>query len=434
MVFCAQLQAQNRSCRDVLAVAESFLMDGNVENTRKILNQTRATCGNDESWYYIRFGYDMVSNQTDSCIFFMKKAVELFPKNDSLYCLLAQSYLVTYDSLECTKALQAIDKAIGLKAKPFYQLVRVQVLHALGKNQLALEEIGQLKNSEKNYEALVEWGSLLKDIGKPKEAIQKLNKAIRLDKYSTSAYLQKADIYFNVYNQQDEALAALDTVEMIDSTLADPMLMRAAFFESHNDFDNAISEYDMAIQTDSSVHQVYMFRGTCLKEIKEFDLAEEDYKQYKKLNPDDNEINFMMADLYIAKGDFNGAALLMSQMESKGNSSYDMFIMRGIAYTNNGQYESALTDFNKAENFIDERDIRLYYNRGLCFLAKEEHRKAMYDFERAKNLDPQDMELFYLHCKAAHKAGYKDIACESCKIALFHKFEIAEKELLKDCK
>jgi Flp pilus assembly protein TadD len=228
-------------------------------------------------------------------------------------------------------------------------------------------------------------------------------------------------------------MAALDTVEMIDSTLADPMLIRAAFFESKNDFDNAISEYDEAIQTDSSVHQVYIFRGSCLKEIKEYDLAETDYKQYKKLYPNEKEINYLLADLYIAKGDYNAAAMLMSQMETKGESEYDLYLMRGIAYNNNGQYDNALADFNKAERFA-ERDIDLYYNRGLCYFNKEDYRKAKYDFEKARNMMPENMEFHYLHCKAAYHAGHLNEACESCKMAKFHNYAPIENIYLKDCK
>jgi len=425
--------AQNRSCQDVLSVAESFLIDGNTDNVGKILNQTRGKCSDDVSWYYIQFGYQVSINELDSANVYMNKAAKLFPKNDSIHFLLAQSSLYYYDSAEAMNGLKAIEKAIKINEKPVYLLCKAQLIHATNQPELALDLIKTIKGGEKSYEVLVEWGTLLNELNKPKEALKKFNEAIKIDKYAPAAYLQKADLFFNKLNKQDEALAALDTVEMIDSTLADPMLLRAAFFESKNDFDNAISEYDQAIQTDSSVHQVYIFRGTCLKEIKEYDLAEEDYKQYKTLNPNETEINYLLADLYIAKGDYNAAALLMSQMESKGSSDYELYLMRGIAYNNNGQYDNALTDFNKAEKFA-ERDVDLYYNRGLCYFNKEDYRKAKYDFEKAKNMIPDNMEFHYLHCRAAYHAGHFDDACESCKLAKFHNYEPIDNLYLKNCK
>lgn len=427
------VKAQNRSCQEVLAVAESFLIDGNTDNVKKVLNQTRVTCSNDVSWYYIQFGYQSAISETDSANYYMLKAAKLFPKNDSILFLLAQFYLFYYDSSAALSGLNYIDKAISIKNSPNYQLCKAQLLHSSNYLDLAIEIVQSISNGSKSYQVLVEWGTLLNELNNPKEALKKLNLAINIDKFLPAAYLQKADILFNKFNKQDEAMAALDTVEMIDSSLADPMLIRAAFFESKNDFDNAISEYDEAIQTDSSVHEVYIFRGTCLKEIKEYDLAENDYKKYKTLNPSETEINYLLADLYIAKGDFNAAALLMSQMETKGESEYDLYLMRGIAYNNNGQYDNALADFNKAEKF-DERDVDLYYNRGLCYFNKEDYRKAKYDFEKAKNILPDNMEFHYLHCRAAFNAGHFDEACASCKIAKFHNYSPIDNIYLKNCK
>jgi tetratricopeptide (TPR) repeat protein len=425
--------AQERSCREVLGIAESFLIDGNTDNVRKILNQTRETCNNDVNWYYIQFGYQTEVSEVDSANYYMTKAAKLFPKNDSIHFLLAQTFLMYYDSAAAINGLKCIDKAISLKDKPLYQLTKAQLLHAANYQDVALEVVQAIPGADKNYEVLVEWGTLLNELNKPKEGLKKFNEAIKLDKHSPAAYLQKADLLFNKFNKQDEAMAALDTVEMIDSSLADPMLIRASFFESKNDFDNAISEYDEAIQTDSSVHEVYLFRGTCLKQIKEYDLAEEDYKTYKKLNPSETEVNYLLADLYISKGDFNSAAMLMSQMETKGESAYELYLMRGIAYNNNGQYDNALADFNKAEKF-DERDVDLYYNRGLCYFNKEDYRKAKYDFETAKNNMPDNMEFHYLHCRAAFHAGHFDDACQSCKTAKFHNYEPIDNAYLKNCK
>jgi tetratricopeptide (TPR) repeat protein len=433
LLFQQPLIAQQRSCQDVLAVAESFMIDGNMENVGKILQQTRGKCNDDVSWYYIQYGYQSGIGNIDSAGFYMKSAVKIFPKNDSVQFLLAQTYLLSYDSLQALEGLNVIEKAIKLKTRPSYQLCRIQLKHAAGKLAEALEEVEKFPGAEKNYEAMVECGSLLVDLGKEKEALKKFNQAIKLDKFSPGAYLQKAELLLTFFNRQDEAMAALDTVEMIDTALADPSLIRAAFFESRSDFDNAISEYDQAIQTDSSVHQVYIFRGNCLKEIKEYDLAEEDYKRYQKLHKNESEINYLLADLYIAKEDYVAAAMLMSQMETKGESAYRMYITRAIALNNNGQYDDALKDFNKAEKF-PERNVDLYYNRGLCYFNKEDYRNAKYDFERAKNMNPQEMEFQYMHCRAAFHSESYDEACSSCKVAQFHGYKGIDKKYLKNCK
>lgn len=431
--FGLMLSAQKPTCQDVLTVAGSLLPNGNYDNVRKVLYQTRSTCSSEAAWYYVQYGYQTGVGQVDSALFYMEKGRKLFPKNDSLLFLYAQTCLLDYDSVMAVKGLKAMDEALALNNKPAYQLCKVQLLDAANQSSKALEAIQHIPKAEKNYEVLVEWGYLLQKNNKPKDALLKLNAAIKLDKYEVAAYLQKADLFFNVLNQQDAALAALDTVEMIDSTLADPMLMRAAFFEDHGDFDQAIDEYDQAIQTDSSVHAVYLFRGNCLKEIREFELAEEDFKTYKQKYPHEREVDYMIAELYIAKEDYVGAAQLLSALETGGESSYELYLIRGIAYNDNGQYDDAMKDFNKAENFR-ERDARLFLNRGICYFNKQDYRNAKYDFERATYLEGDNMEAHYMRCRAAYHAGFFDEACSSCKTAAFHGYEGIEKKYMKGCK
>ncbi len=424
---------QRTTCRDVLAVAESFMIDGNYENVRKVLNNTRATCSSEVSWFYIQFGYHTGIGNNDSALYYMNFAAKKFPNEDSILYLHAISYGLQYDSAMAVKGLEEINKAAAIKSKLIYLICASQLLRMSNRPAEALELISNAKKIEKNYDAQLEWGIALKDNRKFKEALSKFNKAIALNKFNPAAYLEKAELLLSEMNNQDAALAALDTVESIDSTLADPSLLRASFFESKQDYDNAIAEYDQAIQTDSSVHQVYLLRGNCLIEVGEYDLAEKDINKYKTLHPAESDVNYLLADLYLAKGDFNGAAILMSKMETNGESTYDLYLRRGMAYAANRQNDDALKDFNKAETF-PEPTTELYFERGKCYFQIKEYRKAKYDFEKAKSWEADVMEFHYWHCKAAYEAGLKDEACASCKIAKFHGYEPIDKIYLKDCK
>ena len=128
LAFTYQARSQ-RTCQEVLAVAESFMIDGNVDNVKKILNQTRGKCDTDVAWYYIQFGYQSAINEIDSTNFYMLKAAKLFPKNDSIQYLLAKSYLLYYDSAEALSGLRVIDLALKLKEKPTYLLCKIGRAH-----------------------------------------------------------------------------------------------------------------------------------------------------------------------------------------------------------------------------------------------------------------------------------------------------------------
>ena len=67
---------------------------------------------------------------------------------------------------------------------------------------------------------------------------------------------------------------------------------------------------------------------------------------------------------------------------------------RGIAYGSQGDFDSAMTDFNKAIE-LDPESAEAYSNRGIAYGGQGDFDSAMTDFNKAIELDPEYAKAYY---------------------------------------
>lgn len=85
------------------------------------------------------------------------------------------------------------------------------------------------------------------------------------------------------------------------------------------------------------------------------------------------------------------------------------YLKRGIALNEKGNYELAISDFNKAL-LIDGNLAAAYLNRGLAYANENELEKAIADYNKAIELDPENEEAFYIRGLTFSKKGDADSA------------------------
>jgi Tfp pilus assembly protein PilF len=66
---------------------------------------------------------------------------------------------------------------------------------------------------------------------------------------------------------------------------------------------------------------------------------------------------------------------------------------RGIAYGEKGQYDQAISDFNKAIE-INPRYVKAYNNRGIIYRLKGQYEQAISDFNKAIEINPMDAQTY----------------------------------------
>jgi len=87
---------------------------------------------------------------------------------------------------------------------------------------------------------------------------------------------------------------------------------------------------------------------------------------------------------------FSCATTEQEKSESRNPKFYNN---RGIAYGEKGQYDQAISDFNKAIE-INPRYEKAYNNRGIVYRLEGQYDQAISDFNKAIEINPTDAQAY----------------------------------------
>lgn len=153
-----------------------------------------------------------------------------------------------------------------------------------------------------------------------------------------------------------------------------------------------------------------------------------------------------------SQGDFKGAAEEFGSAISIDPKRGSLYLQRGLARLEQEQYQTALEDFNKAEELdksqhqlilicrgrayeglgkpndaladlhkaieLDQKDPLAYISRADVFLEKGEDEKALADLERALKLDPEQPKAYLLRARYYKKLKKNDLAIADFNTAI----------------
>jgi tetratricopeptide (TPR) repeat protein len=75
--------------------------------------------------------------------------------------------------------------------------------------------------------------------------------------------------------------------------------------------------------------------------------------------------------------------LFLTVALSYGQDTAEEFLDKGLGYTDKGQHDKAISEFNKAIA-LNPRYVIAYNNRGVTYGKKAQYDKAISDFSQAK--------------------------------------------------
>jgi tetratricopeptide (TPR) repeat protein len=154
---------------------------------------------------------------------------------------------------------------------------------------------------------------------------------------------------------------------------------------NNKDYKGAIEDFNQALQLDSNYADAYFKRGHARSKIEDYKGAIDDYTEYLRLNPNNADVN-------------------------KNGEAYNS---RGISYHNQGKYELAIADFNKAiELKYDPVSVR-FYSRGECHESLGDYKAAIKDYNEAIRLDPNYADAYYNRGNTFSKQGEKQLAIKN---------------------
>ena len=158
------------------------------------------------------------------------------------------------------------------------------------------------------------------------------------------------------------------------------------------DLNEKIELLDQVIAMEPKNLDAYFYRGLAKNDLGDFQGAIVDYSKIILIEPD--------ADTYFNRGnsrynmeDFEGAKLDYEKAYELDNNFIDALYSLACTKYDLGEYESAITDFNKITKAIPDLQIA-YTLRASAYAALENYKEALKDYSTAILINP-DSDAFF---------------------------------------
>lgn len=117
------------------------------------------------------------------------------------------------------------------------------------------------------------------------------------------------------------------------------------------------------------------------------------------------------------RGDYMGAIALLTQLITRHPKHAIDYNNRGLIYSQSGQGEKALADYNKALQLNPELD-NAYNNRANYYASNGKLAEALTDYETALDLNPGNTRTWINQAITFRELGLYDLALENLDMAL----------------
>ncbi|XP_029454762.1 tetratricopeptide repeat protein 6 [Rhinatrema bivittatum] len=236
-------------------------------------------------------------------------------------------------------------------------------------------------------------GALKRKLGKLKEALNDLNKAILLEPMLLDAYWHR-HLIFLLQNQSEDALNDLNFIIKYNRNHADAYMSMAEIYKSQGNYTMAIVNYSRAIKRKPSNDDFYFRRAELHEKRKELVLAMDDYAQCFKYNP--RRIDALMRHgLYcFENSNWNTALSDFTAIINQNPNHAQARTYRGRTYVKQSLYKRAVEDFCAAVH-LEPLNWTAFFYRG-CILQKTHPFRALQDFSVSVliNNGPENLNAF----------------------------------------
>jgi tetratricopeptide (TPR) repeat protein len=224
-------------------------------------------------------------------------------------------------------------------------------------NQKNLEILNKLiDDDDENDELYWQRSVLLQKIGKQKEALSDIRKAIALNDEKYFYYKTLAQAYL-LNGKYDSAIIAANYSRnsgnddyQLNLILAEALLKKGKVKES-------FAEINYALKIDPNNYYAYYLRGMANKASSDTLKYQEDFLKALSFRPDDKKVYIELMDYYLAKRQANSARNILDKMFEKFTPDSAMMRQKGEFYESQNKLDSAYSIYGSALG----KDSSLYY-------------------------------------------------------------------------
>ena len=243
----------------------------------------------------------------------------------------------------------------------------------------------------------------LKSIYKTDEAIERLSELVKPEGFDEDVLSELADCHF----QSGDYESAAGTYFLLSSRAPDNILYKIRQMQTYA----RIKAWPQSIQAGREVLQldsipaVLSFIGDSFRQMESADSALWYYRRSLAMRPMNESVVAKAVNVLIGKGDYDGAISLTGAFLAEDPDNTLVAPLKGLSYYRKGDYESAISVFQRQED-IGNDTYPIHYYLGQSYW----HTKVMYRAEEelltAWQIDSSDVNLAY-SIAAVKSDGYR---------------------------
>ena len=299
-------------------------------------------------------------------------AVELDPEYVSAYSNRGLAYKALGD---LSRAIADHDQALELDPNDTTAYNNRGITYrALGDNTRAIADYDKALELDPNYAmAYRNRGNAYKDIGDLIRAISDYDKAVELDPNKADAYFGRGNVY-KALADLSRAITDYEKALKLAPDFAAAYFNRGNAYNDLGDHVRAIDDYSRVIDLDPDDCEAYYNRAVILEECRRYSEAANDYEAFVSLaRPEDAEfVDEARRKIVVLRRE---KQLILPQ----GRDAEALY-QRGVDYSNNGDFDRAITEFAKTTE-INPGHALAYYDRAQCLERLERYDEATGDYE-----------------------------------------------------
>ena len=243
----------------------------------------------------------------------------------------------------------------------------------------------------------------LKSIYKTDEAIEKLSELVKPEGFDEDVLSELADCHF----QSGDYESAAGTYFLLSSRAPDNVLYKIRQMQTYarlKAWPQSIQAGREILQLDS-IPAVLSFIGDSFRQMESADSALWYYRRSLAMRPMNESVVAKAVNVLIGKGDYDGAISLTGAFLAEDPDNTLVAPLEGLSYYRKGDYESAISVFQRQED-IGNDTYPIHYYLGQSYW----HTKVMYRAEEelltAWQIDSSDVNLAY-SIAAVKSDGYR---------------------------
>lgn len=243
----------------------------------------------------------------------------------------------------------------------------------------------------------------LKSIYKTDEAIEKLSELVKPEGFDEDVLSELADCHF----QSGDYESAAGTYFLLSSRAPDNVLYKIRQMQTYarlKAWPQSIQAGREVLQLDS-IPAVLSFIGDSFRQMESTDSALWYYRRSLAMRPMNESVVAKAVNVLIGKGDYDGAISLTGAFLAEDPDNPLVAPLQGLSYYRKGDYESAISVFQRQED-IGNDTYPIHYYLGQSYW----HTKVMYRAEEELlstwQIDSSDVNLAY-SIAAVKSDGYR---------------------------